>query len=106
MMTSTCKVTGTIQRFIHVSIGEVYGKTEANVIVGNHEASQLLPTNPYSAIKAGVEMLVMAYGRSYGLSIITTRGNNVYGPNQFLEKLIPKFFFWPGEAPPHPWRWI
>ncbi|MBA0675884.1 hypothetical protein Goari_017404, partial [Gossypium aridum] len=36
-------------------------------------------------------MLVMAYGRSYGLPVITTRGNNVYGPNQFPEKLIPKF---------------
>ncbi|KAJ0977403.1 hypothetical protein J5N97_012877 [Dioscorea zingiberensis] len=55
------------------------------------EASQLLPTNPYSATKAGAEMLVMAYGRSYGLPVITTRGNNVYGPNQFPEKLIPKF---------------
>jgi len=60
-------------------------------VVGNHEASQLLPTNPYSATKAGAEMLVMAYGRSYGLPVITTRGNNVYGPNQFPEKLIPKF---------------
>jgi nucleoside-diphosphate-sugar epimerase len=91
MMTSTCKVIGTIQCFIHVSTDEVYGKIEANAIVGNHEALQLLPTNPYSAIKAGAEMLVMAYGRSYGLPVITTRGNNVYGPNQFPEKLIPKF---------------
>ncbi len=81
MMTSTCKVTGTIHRFIHVSTDEVYGETEANAIVGNHEASQLLPTNPYSATKAGAEMLVMAYGRSYGLHVITTQGNNVYGPN-------------------------
>ncbi|KAJ0496345.1 putative dTDP-glucose 4,6-dehydratase, NAD(P)-binding domain, rmlD-like substrate binding protein [Helianthus annuus] len=39
----------------------------------------------------GTQMLVMAYGRSYGLPVITTRGNNVYGPNQFPEKLIPKF---------------
>jgi nucleoside-diphosphate-sugar epimerase len=91
MMTSTCKVTGIIHCFIHVSTDEVYGKTEVDAIVGNHEASQLLPTNPYSATKAGAEMLVMAYGRSYGLPVITTRGNNVYGPNQFLEKLIPKF---------------
>jgi UDP-glucose 4,6-dehydratase len=41
------------KRFIHVSIDEVYGETEADAIVGNHEASQLLPTNPYSATKAG-----------------------------------------------------
>jgi UDP-glucose 4,6-dehydratase len=74
-----------------VSTGEVYGETEADAIVGNHEASQLLPTNPYSATKAGAEMLVMSYGRSYGLPVITTRGNNVYRPNQFPEKLIPKF---------------
>ncbi|KAF3443495.1 hypothetical protein FNV43_RR13178 [Rhamnella rubrinervis] len=86
-----CKTTGQIKRFIHVSTDEVYGETEEDAVVGNHEASQLLPTNPYSATKAGAEMLVMAYGRSYGLPVITTRGNNVYGPNQFPEKLIPKF---------------
>jgi UDP-glucose 4,6-dehydratase len=86
-----CKVTGQIRRFIHVSTDEVYGETDEDAVVGNHEASQLLPTNPYSATKAGAEMLVMAYGRSYGLPVITTRGNNVYGPNQFPEKLIPKF---------------
>ncbi|KAF7833530.1 trifunctional UDP-glucose 4,6-dehydratase/UDP-4-keto-6-deoxy-D-glucose 3,5-epimerase/UDP-4-keto-L-rhamnose-reductase RHM1-like [Senna tora] len=80
-----------IKRFIHVSTDEVYGETDEDAIVGNHEASQLLPTNPYSATKAGAEMLVMAYARSYGLPMITTRGNNVYGPNQFPEKLIPKF---------------
>ncbi|GMH02554.1 hypothetical protein Nepgr_004393 [Nepenthes gracilis] len=85
------KVTGQIRRFIHASTDEVYGETEEDAIVGNHEASQLLPTNPYSATKAGAEMLVMAYGRSYGLPVITTRANNVYGPNQFPEKLIPKF---------------
>ncbi|CAI0377730.1 unnamed protein product [Linum tenue] len=80
-----------VKRFIHVSTDEVYGETDEDAVVGNHEASQLLPTNPYSATKAGAEMLVMAYGRSYGLPVITTRGNNVYGPNQFPEKLIPKF---------------
>lgn len=91
VLLEACKVSGNIRRFIHVSTDEVYGETEADAIVGNHEASQLLPTNPYSATKAGAEMLVMAYGRSYGLPFITTRGNNVYGPNQFPEKLIPKF---------------
>ncbi len=91
VLLEACKVTGTVHRFIHVSTDEVYGETEADAIVGNHEASQLLPTNPYSATKAGAEMLVMAYGCSYGLPIITRRGNNVYGPNQFPEKLIPTF---------------
>ncbi|KAH7682059.1 UDP-glucose 4,6-dehydratase protein [Dioscorea alata] len=91
VLLEACKVTGQITRFIHVSTDEVYGETDEDAVVGNHEASQLLPTNPYSATKAGAEMLVMAYGRSYGLPVITTRGNNVYGPNQFPEKLIPKF---------------
>jgi len=91
VLLEACKVTGQIKRFIHVSTDEVYGETDEDALVGNHEASQLLPTNPYSATKAGAEMLVMAYGRSYGLPVITTRGNNVYGPNQFPEKLIPKF---------------
>ncbi|KAK4787086.1 hypothetical protein SAY86_010919 [Trapa natans] len=91
VLLEACKVTGQIRRFIHVSTDEVYGETDQDAVVGNHEASQLLPTNPYSATKAGAEMLVMAYGRSYGLPVITTRGNNVYGPNQFPEKMIPKF---------------
>ncbi|KAF8400437.1 hypothetical protein HHK36_013735 [Tetracentron sinense] len=91
VLLEACKVTRRIKRFIHVSTDEVYGETDIETDIGNPEASQLLPTNPYSATKAGAEMLVMAYHRSYGLPTITTRGNNVYGPNQFPEKLIPKF---------------
>lgn len=92
VLLEACKeLKGQIKRFIHVSTDEVYGETDEDALVGNHEASQLLPTNPYSATKAGAEMLVMAYARSYGLPVITTRGNNVYGPNQFPEKMIPKF---------------
>ncbi|KAJ7299782.1 hypothetical protein O6H91_03G122100 [Diphasiastrum complanatum] len=102
VLLEACKVTGNIRRFIHVSTDEVYGETEADAIVGNHEASQLLPTNPYSATKAGAEMLVMAYGKSYGLPFITTRGNNVYGPNQFPEKLIPKFILLAMQGKPLP----
>ncbi|XP_022962590.1 trifunctional UDP-glucose 4,6-dehydratase/UDP-4-keto-6-deoxy-D-glucose 3,5-epimerase/UDP-4-keto-L-rhamnose-reductase RHM3-like [Cucurbita moschata] len=91
VLLEACKVTQRIKRFIHVSTDEVYGETDLETDIGNPEASQLLPTNPYSATKAGAEMLVMAYHRSYGLPTITTRGNNVYGPNQYPEKLIPKF---------------
>ncbi|XWS44476.1 hypothetical protein CRYUN_Cryun15aG0048200 [Craigia yunnanensis] len=91
VLLEACKVTGQVKRFIYVSTDEVYGETDEDAVVGNHEASELLPTNPYSATRAGAEMLVMAYGRSYGLPVITTRGNNVYGTNQFPEKLIPKF---------------
>ncbi|XAR71458.1 hypothetical protein NMG60_11028723 [Bertholletia excelsa] len=92
VLLEACKLTSNqIKRFIHVSTDEVYGETDLDTDVGNPEASQLLPTNPYSATKAGAEMLVMAYHRSYRVPTITTRGNNVYGPNQFPEKLIPKF---------------
>ena len=79
-----------IQRFIHVSTDEVYGEGEA----GEEEMMEehvLEPTNPYAATKAGAEFLVKAYHRSFKLPTIITRGNNVYGPHQFPEKLIPKF---------------
>eukprot|EP00897_Mesotaenium_endlicherianum_P003914 jgi/Mesen1/3550/ME000199S02701 len=102
VLLEACKVSGSIRRFIHVSTDEVYGETEASAIIGNHEASQLLPTNPYSATKAGAEMLVMAYGQSYNIPFITTRGNNVYGPNQFPEKLIPKFLLLAMQGQPLP----
>eukprot|EP00475_Leptophrys_vorax_P011504 TRINITY_DN18062_c0_g1_i1.p1 TRINITY_DN18062_c0_g1~~TRINITY_DN18062_c0_g1_i1.p1 ORF type:complete len:658 (+),score=89.42 TRINITY_DN18062_c0_g1_i1:132-2105(+) len=91
VLLESCKVAGTIKRFIHVSTDEVYGETSADALVGNSEGSRLLPTNPYSATKAGAEMLVMAYSQSYNIPCITTRGNNVYGSHQFPEKLIPKF---------------
>ncbi len=55
------------------------------------EKTALEPTNPYAATKAAAEYIVKAYRRSFGLPTIITRGNNVYGPRQFPEKLIPKF---------------
>jgi len=48
------------------------------------------PTQPYAATKAAAEMMATAYRLSYGLPLIITRGNNVYGPHQFPEKVIPK----------------
>ena len=79
-----------IHRFIHVSTDEVYGEGRENE-AGMVEAATLEPTNPYAATKAGAEFLVKAYQRSFKLPAIMTRGNNVYGPHQFPEKLIPKF---------------
>ena len=64
-------------------------KFELNCV--NTEESTLEPTNPYSAAKAGAELMAKAYYTSYKLPIIITRGNNVYGPRQYPEKLIPKF---------------
>jgi dTDP-D-glucose 4,6-dehydratase len=51
----------------------------------------LNPSNPYAATKVAAEFLVRSYYSSFGLPVIITRGNNVFGPKQFPEKLIPKF---------------
>jgi len=81
----------TIRRFIHVSTDEVYGEGEDFDTVPMEEEHVLEPTNPYAATKAGAEFLVKSYHRSFKLPCIITRGNNVYGPHQYPEKLIPKF---------------
>jgi len=86
-----CREVGGVRRFVNVSTDEVYGDTSHGLADGVQETSTLEPTNPYSAAKAGAEMLVKAYQCSYGLPCVITRGNNVYGPHQFPEKLIPKF---------------
>ena len=81
---------GNIRRFVNVSTDEVYGESSLGKEAGCDETSVLEPTNPYSAAKAGAEMMVRSYMTSYKLPCIITRGNNVYGPHQFPEKLIPK----------------
>lgn len=81
----------TISRFIHVSTDEVYGEGETFETDPMKECHVLEPTNPYAATKAGAEFLVKSYHRSFKLPCVITRGNNVYGPHQFPEKLIPKF---------------
>ena len=81
----------TIKRFIHVSTDEVYGEGEDFETDPMTEEHVLEPTNPYAATKAGAEFLVKSYFRSFKLPCLITRGNNVYGPHQFPEKLIPKF---------------
>ena len=78
-----------IGRFIHVSTDEVYGSKETV----SAEESILDPTNPYAASKAAAEHIVKSYYHSFKLPIIITRGNNVYGPKQYPEKVIPKFCF-------------
>lgn len=77
-----------IKRFVHVSTDEVYGEIEEGE--GIEHSTILQPTNPYAATKAGAEFLVLAYHNSFKLPTIITRGNNVYGPHQYPEKLIPK----------------
>ena len=79
-------------RFHHVSTDEVYGES-INKIDESHktEHSILCPTNPYAGTKAGAELIAQSYAHSFKLPIIITRGNNVYGPNQYPEKVIPRF---------------
>lgn len=91
VMLEAAKCHKIIRRFIHVSTDEVYGEGESFETEAMKEEHVLEPTNPYAATKAGAEFLVKSYHRSFKLPCIITRGNNVYGPHQFPEKLIPKF---------------
>ncbi|CAF3430005.1 unnamed protein product [Rotaria socialis] len=77
-----------LRKFIHISTDEVYGEWPAGSC---HETAVLNPTNPYAATKAAAEFLVKSYGESFKLPYVITRGNNVYGPYQFTEKVIPRF---------------
>ena len=75
-----------IQRFLQVSTDEVYGAVLSGASV---ESDRLDPTSPYSAAKAGGELLVLAGCKTYGLPALVVRGANAYGPYQYPEKLIP-----------------
>jgi dTDP-glucose 4,6-dehydratase len=77
-----------IQRFVHVSTDEVYGSID----VGSwDEAEPLLPNSPYSASKAGSDLLVRSYHVTHGLNTSITRCSNNYGIHHFPEKVIPLF---------------
>jgi len=91
VLLEAAKMYGGIKRFIHVSTDEVYGEGESHETEPMNEGHILEPTNPYAATKAGAEFLAKSYRRSFGLPLIITRGNNVYGPHQYPEKLVPKF---------------
>lgn len=78
-------------RLVHISTDEVYGDWPATAGAAASETSILVPTNPYAASKAAAEQYVHAHMHSYGLDAIIIRMNNVYGPRQFPEKLIPRF---------------
>lgn len=86
-----CRKYGRLTKFIHVSTDEVYGESMLSENNKKTEESILCPTNPYAATKAGAELIAQSYYHSYKLPIIITRGNNVFGPNQYPEKLIPLF---------------
>ena len=77
-----------ITRYIQISTDEVYGSIEQGSF---NEESALMPSSPYSASKAGADMVVQAYMKTFHLPVIITRSSNNFGPYQYPEKLIPLF---------------
>jgi len=90
VLLEACRTWNNIKRFIQISTDEVYGENKNNIF---SESSLLKPTNPYAASKASAEMLVHSYSHSYNLPVIIIRSNNVYGPGQYPEKVLPRFIF-------------
>ncbi len=76
-----------IERFVHISTDEVYGDMAPDAYA--NEESKLQPSSPYSASKAGSDLLVLSYVRTYKFPGIITRSSNNYGPFQFPEKFLP-----------------
>jgi dTDP-glucose 4,6-dehydratase len=92
--------TGSLDRMVQVSTDEVYGALGDS---GRFtEATPLDPSSPYSAAKAGGDLLAQAAHRTFGLPVIITRCSNNYGPNQYPEKLIPRFILAAGRDQPLP----
>jgi dTDP-glucose 4,6-dehydratase len=77
-----------IERFVHVSTDEVYGSIEQGSF---RETDPLNPSSPYSASKAGGELMAKSFERTFGYKIAITRGSNTYGPYQYPEKVVPLF---------------
>jgi len=75
-----------VGRFLQVSTDEVYGSIAEGSFT---ERSPLDPSSPYSATKAGGDLLVSAHAHTYGVDALISRGSNNYGPRQYPEKLIP-----------------
>ena len=77
-----------LQRFLQVSTDEVYGSVETGMSI---ESDCLAPRSPYSASKAGGDLLALSYWTTYRFPVMVTRGSNTYGPNQYPEKFVPLF---------------
>ncbi|MBN2143127.1 MAG: dTDP-glucose 4,6-dehydratase [Candidatus Aureabacteria bacterium] len=77
-----------IKKFIQISTDEVYGSIAEGSFT---ETAPLMPSNPYSASKAGGDRLAYSYWKTYQLPVVVTRCSNNYGPYQYPEKLIPLF---------------
>jgi dTDP-glucose 4,6-dehydratase len=77
-----------ISKFVHVSTDEVYGSIDSGLAT---EESALHPNSPYSASKAGSDLLALSYFTTHGLPVVVTRCSNNFGPRQFPEKLMSLF---------------
>ena len=77
-----------IPRLLHISTDEVYGSVERG---SSREIDPLRPSNPYSASKAGGDLLALAYWQTHRLPVLITRSSNNFGPSQYPEKVIPLF---------------
>jgi dTDP-glucose 4,6-dehydratase len=77
-----------IPRLVHVSTDEVYGSVEHGA---SRESDPLRPSNPYSASKAGGDLLALAYWHTHRVPVLITRSSNNFGPWQYPEKVIPLF---------------
>jgi dTDP-glucose 4,6-dehydratase len=77
-----------VERFLHISTDEVYGSIEDGSFT---ETDRLEPRSPYSASKAGSDLVALAYHETYGLPVLVTRSSNNFGPYQYPEKVIPLF---------------
>jgi dTDP-glucose 4,6-dehydratase len=82
-----CRQVG-IPRIVHVSTDEVYGSVEQGESL---ETDPLEPRSPYSASKAGSDLIALSYHTTYGLPVLVTRSSNNFGPWQYPEKVIPLF---------------
>mgnify|MGYP005638490321 FL=1 len=77
-----------VERFLHISTDEVYGSIDEGSFT---EEDSLDPRSPYSAAKAGSDLIALSHYTTHGLPVVVTRSSNNYGPYQFPEKLIPLF---------------
>jgi len=89
-----------VARYLQISTDEVYGSLGATGKFS--EESPLAPNSPYAASKTSADLLVRAYGKTFGLPVLVTRCSNNYGPYQFPEKLIPFFVTLLREGKPVP----
>lgn len=88
MMTALVKYRKKVKRFIHISTSEVLGTAESEIMSEDHP---LNPRSPYAAAKLGADRLVYSYFCTYDVPAVIVRPFNNYGPQQHLEKVIPRF---------------